>query len=78
MSPLNKRHSIETINDQLKHLCHINHTHNRSFMYFNTNALSGLLAYVFKPNKISVSFSSLNHLSLSLPCLWSTNYLELW
>nr|WP_284346799.1 transposase [Rickettsia endosymbiont of Oedothorax gibbosus] len=63
---LNKRYIIETINDQLKNLCHIDHTRHRSVMNFQTNVLAGLLAYVFKPNKISVAFGKLNNLNLPL------------
>ncbi|QES96770.1 hypothetical protein F0363_00745 [Orientia tsutsugamushi] len=36
---LNKRHIIETINNQLKYLFHINRTRHR-FMHFQTNFLS--------------------------------------
>ncbi|WP_410525798.1 IS982 family transposase [Rickettsia endosymbiont of Oedothorax gibbosus] len=63
---LNKRYIIETINDQLKNLCHIDHTRHRSVMNFQTNVLAGLLAYVFRPNKISVAFGKLNNLNLPL------------
>lgn len=66
---LSKRHIIETINGQLKYLFHTDHTRYRSFMNFQINALAHLLAYVFKHNKISVSFSRLNYLLLSLPQL---------
>lgn len=63
---LNKRYIIETINDQLKNFFHIDHTRHRSVMNFQTNVLAGLLAYVFKPNKISVVFGKLNNLNLPL------------
>lgn len=33
-------------------------------MNFQTNVLAGLLAYVFKPNQISVAFGKLNNLKL--------------
>ena len=59
---LNYRGIIETINDQLKNLCQIEHTRHRSVMNFQVNILSGLLAYVFKPNKVSVPFNKLNNL----------------
>lgn len=56
---LNKRNMIETIIDQLKHLLHIDHSRHRSIMNFQINVLGGLLAYVFKPKKVTVPFHSL-------------------
>ncbi len=66
MERLNNRGIIETINDQLKNLFHINHTRHRAVMNFQTNLLAGLLMYVFKPNKISIPFKKLNNLNLLL------------
>ena len=63
---LNYRGIIETVNDQLKNLFYIDHTRHRSVMNFQVNVLAGLLAYVFKPNKISVPFKKLNNLNLIL------------
>jgi hypothetical protein len=61
---LNHRGIIETINDQLKNLFHIDHTRHRSVMNFQVNVLAGLLSYIFKPNKISVPFNRLNDLMI--------------
>ncbi len=44
---LRKRALIETVNDQLKNICQIEHTRHRSFDNFVTNLLSGILAYQF-------------------------------
>ena len=63
---LRHRGMIETINDQLKNLFHIDHTRHRSIMNFQVNIVAGLLAYVFKPNKISVQFKKLNNLNAAL------------
>lgn len=63
---LNGRGIIETVNDQLKNLFHIDHTRHRSVMNFQVNVLAGLLAYVFKPNKISIPFKKLNNLNVLL------------
>jgi hypothetical protein len=63
---LNHRGIIETINNQLKNLFHIDHTRHRSVMNFRVNVLAGLLSYVFKPNKISVPFNKLNNLMISV------------
>ena len=57
---------IETINDQLKNLFHIDHSRHRSVMNFQVNLLSGLIAYIFKPRKISVPFSKLNNFKQTL------------
>jgi hypothetical protein len=66
---LEKRGMIETIIDQLKNLLHIDHTRHRSVMNFQINILGGLLAYIFKPQKVSVPFHKLNK------CLTTTSTL---
>ena len=48
---LRKRALIETINDQLKNICQIEHTRHRSFENFLMNLISGLAAYGFLPIK---------------------------
>lgn len=52
---LKKRAIIETVNDQLKNICQIEHTRHRSFDNFITNLLSGLIAYSFFPKKPSLN-----------------------
>lgn len=68
---LSKRGIIETVIDQLKHLLQVDHSRHRSVMNFQVNVLGGLLAYIFKPRKVSVSFNRLNDLSPSIPLLTS-------
>jgi hypothetical protein len=63
---LHKRGMIETIIDQLKSICHIQHTRHRSPTNFLVNLLSGLFAYVLKPKKVSVNFSNLNNIKFLL------------
>ena len=46
-----KRALIETVNDQLKNVCNIEHTRHRSFDNFATNLHSGLIAYNLLPKK---------------------------
>ena len=58
---LNKRGMIETIIDQLKNSLHIDHTRHRSVMNAQVNVLAGLLAYAFKPHKVSAKFHLLNY-----------------
>jgi hypothetical protein len=53
---LRKRSIIETINDELKNICQIEHSRHRSFGNFLTNLISGLLAYSFLPKKPSIKY----------------------
>jgi hypothetical protein len=48
---LQHRSLIETVNDQLKNLCQIEHTRHRSMTGFLVNLMSGLVAYCLSPNK---------------------------
>lgn len=54
---LRKRALIETVNDELKNICQIEHTRHRSFDNFITNLLSGLIAYSFFPKKPSINLN---------------------
>ena len=54
---LRKRALIESVNDQLKNICQIEHTRHRSFENFITNLLSGLIAYSFFPKKPSINLN---------------------
>lgn len=45
---LRKRALIETINDQLKNICQIEHTRHRSAANFLVNVIAALIAYTFK------------------------------
>lgn len=51
---LRKRSVIETINDELKNICQVEHSRHRSFENFITNMISGLIAYTFFPKKPSI------------------------
>ncbi len=55
---LRKRSIIETINDELKNICQIEHSRHRSFVNFITNLISGLLAYSFLPKKPSIKYET--------------------
>ena len=52
---LRKRALIETVNDELKNQCQVEHTRHRSFENFVTNLLSGLVAYSFFDKKPSLN-----------------------
>lgn len=63
---LRKRAIIETINDELKNVCQIEHSRHRSFFGFLSNALAALAAYCFLPKKpsININFETQNQLTL--------------
>jgi len=44
---LRKCSIIETVNDELKNICQIEHSRHRSFGNFSTNIIAGLIAYSF-------------------------------
>ena len=46
---------IETVNDELKNICQVEHTRHCSFDNFVTNLLSGLIAYSFFDKKPSIN-----------------------
>ena len=48
---LRKRSVVETVNDELKNVCQIEHTRHRSIDNFTTNILAGLIAYNLMPKK---------------------------
>lgn len=52
---LRKRSLIETINDQLKNVCQIEHTRHRSPINFLVHLLAGLIAYAKQPKKPSLN-----------------------
>lgn len=54
---LKKRALIETVNDELKNICQLEHTRHRSFNNFIANLVSGLIAYSFFPKKPSINLN---------------------
>lgn len=57
---LRKRSVIETVNDELKNICQIEHSRHRSFGNFLSNLISGLIAYSFLPKKPSIKYQTVN------------------
>lgn len=51
---LRKRSVIETVNDELKNICQVEHTRHRSISGFLLNIMSALAAYSFFPKKPSI------------------------
>lgn len=63
---LKKRAIIETVNDELKNICQIDHTRHRSFDNFISNLLSGLVAYSFFPKKPSLNIEIIDNKALTI------------
>ena len=63
---LRKRSVIETINDELKNMCQIEHSRHRSFGNFLTNMLSGLIAYSFFPKKPAIKYETIPSQQITL------------
>ena len=55
---LYQRGIVETVIDQLKSICHIEHTRHRSPVNFLVNLVSGLAGYSLKPRKPSIGRSN--------------------
>jgi hypothetical protein len=54
---LRKRSVIETVNDQLKNMCDIEHTRHRSPTNAMVNLVAGLIRYTYFEKKPSINFS---------------------
>ncbi len=53
---LRKRSLIETVNDQLKNICHAEHSRHRSVSGFMVNMVSALISYARKEKKPKMNF----------------------
>ena len=62
---LRKRSIIETVNDELKNICQIEHSRHRSFTNFLSNIVAGLIAYSFLPKKPSIKHQTIKSNQLS-------------
>jgi hypothetical protein len=51
---LRKRSVIETVNDELKNICQVEHTWHRSISGFLLNIMAAIAAYSFFPKKPSI------------------------
>jgi len=56
---LGQRGIVETVIEQLKSICHIEHTRHRKPDNFLINLLSGLMAYMIKPRKPALKIHAL-------------------
>lgn len=60
---LSRRSLVETVFDELKNLCQIEHSRHRSMANFVVNLLSGLIAYCFMPIKPTLNLKIVNTLT---------------
>lgn len=56
---LRKRSLIETVNDELKNICQVEHSRHRSVANFITNLIAGIIAYSFLPKKPSLKYETI-------------------
>jgi hypothetical protein len=63
---LRKRSVIETVNDELKNICSIEHSRHRSVNNFISNTISALIAYSFFPKKPSIKYEEVKSNQLAL------------
>lgn len=63
---LRKRSIIETVNDELKNICQVEHSRHRSFENFITNLIAGLIAYSFFPKKPSIRYDEVKTTQLAV------------
>lgn len=62
---IRKRSVIETVNDELKNICQIEHSRHRSFANFISNLVAGLIAYAFFPKKPAIKYQTIKNNQLS-------------
>jgi Transposase DDE domain len=63
--PLRRRSIIETVNDQLKNSCQIEHTRHRSPVNFLINLVAGIAAYALQERKPKISDPTISLVPLS-------------
>jgi len=63
---LRKRAIIESVNDELKNICQIEHSRHRSPMNFFTNLIAALIAYSYFDKKPAIQYVSENPNQLNL------------
>ena len=63
---LRKRAVIETVNDELKSICQVEHSRHRSFNNFISNLVSGLIAYSFFLKKPAIKYDPIKTTQLAI------------
>jgi hypothetical protein len=62
---LRKRSVIETVNDELKSICQVEHSRHRSVVNFMCNLVAGIIAYQFLPKKPAIRYETFNNNQLA-------------
>lgn len=57
---LRRRSLIETVFDELKNLCQIEHTRHRALFNFIVNLMAGIIAYCLSDNKPALNLTRVN------------------
>jgi hypothetical protein len=60
---LRKRSVIETVNDELKNICPVEHSSHRSVVNFLTNLIAGVIVYHFLPKKLFLNTKLLKQIN---------------
>ena len=63
---LRKRSVIETVNDELKNICQLEHSRHRSVHNFLMNILGAITAYCFLPKKPAIKVEWENNDQIAL------------
>lgn len=58
---LRKRSIIETVNDELKNICQVEHSRHRSTANFLSNIIAGIIAYHFLPKKPQLKYETIHN-----------------
>jgi hypothetical protein len=66
---LRKRALIETVNDQIKNICQIEHTRHRSVASLIVNLIAALIAYTYQEKKPSLYLRH-DHLATLSPAIF--------
>ncbi len=64
---LRRRALIETINDELKNICQVEHTRHRSLDNFFANMMAGLIAYSYLLQRPSINVEFEQSAQIFLP-----------
>jgi hypothetical protein len=62
---LRRRSLVETVIDELKNLCQIEHTRHRSITNFTVNLMAGIVAYCLSDNKPTLNLIRVNALAMA-------------
>ncbi len=71
---LRKRSLIETVNDELKNICQVEHSIHRSVANFLTILIAGIIAYHFLPKKPSLKYVTIQTNQLAVFYYSSSGY----